>query len=107
MAAAQHVMWFEALGKNDVPRVGGKNASLGEMVANLAAKGVAVPPGFATTADAYWRFVEANGLKPVIAGALADLAAGKIALAEAGDTIRRAFLHSDWPQDLARAITAA
>ena len=53
-----HVVWFEELRRADVPRVGGKNASLGEMVGNLATSGVKVPPGFATTADAYWRFVE-------------------------------------------------
>ena len=56
------VVWFEELRRTDVPRVGGKNASLGEMVANLASRGVNVPPGFALTADAYWRFIDANGL---------------------------------------------
>ena len=45
------VIWFEDLGRHDVPRVGGKNASLGEMVRNLARYGIKVPPGFATTAD--------------------------------------------------------
>jgi pyruvate,water dikinase len=48
-----HVVWFEELRRADVPRVGGKNASLGEMVANLATSGVQVPPGYATTAEAY------------------------------------------------------
>jgi len=57
------VVWFEALGRDDVPRVGGKNASLGEMVCHLASHGVRVPPGFATTAHAYWQFVAANDLK--------------------------------------------
>ena len=66
------VIWFEQVGRGDVARVGGKNASLGEMVRNLAAQGVRVPPGFATTARAYWRFVEANGLKETIASALDD-----------------------------------
>lgn len=47
------VIWFENLTRGDVPRVGGKNASLGEMVSNLAGQGVAVPSGFATSADAY------------------------------------------------------
>lgn len=51
-----HVVWFEALRRTDVPRVGGKNASLGEMVATLACQGVNVPPGFALTAEAFWRF---------------------------------------------------
>ena len=54
---------FEEIGRDDVGRVGGKNASLGEMVQALAPKGIRVPPGFATTADAYWVFIEANGLQ--------------------------------------------
>jgi pyruvate,water dikinase len=78
------VIWFEELGRGDVLRVGGKNASLGEMVANLAAKGVKVPPGFATTAEAYWQFVDVNELRERIASALADLARGKATLAETG-----------------------
>ena len=75
-----HVIWFEKLGRDDVPRVGGKNASLGEMVGHLASQGVRVPPGFATTADAYWQFVAANDLKKTIVGLLDDLVAGKAPL---------------------------
>jgi pyruvate,water dikinase len=101
------VIWFEDLGRNDVPRVGGKNASLGEMVRNLGEKGVRVPPGFATTADAYWGFVEANHLKQTIAGTLEDLATGKTALAEAGQSIRRAFLRGEWPAATVQVIKAA
>jgi pyruvate,water dikinase len=101
------VIWFEELGRGDVPLVGGKNASLGEMVGNLAAKGVAVPPGFATTADAYWRFVDENGLRDGITSALADLDEGKTALAEAGQSIRRMFLRGEWPRQTAEAIVAA
>jgi pyruvate,water dikinase len=106
-AEAPHVVWFEKLTRGDVPRVGGKNASLGEMVGNLAAKGVKVPNGFATTAGAYWRFIERNGLKATIASTLADLEKGRISLAEAGQGIRNAILKGDWPQDIADAITAA
>jgi pyruvate,water dikinase len=101
------VIWFDELGRGDVPRVGGKNASLGEMVGNLAVKGVKVPPGFATTAEAYWRFVDENGLGESIAAALADLEGGKVALAEAGHAIRRAILRGEWPKDIADAITSA
>jgi pyruvate, water dikinase len=103
---ASHVIWLEKLGRSDVSRVGGKNASLGEMVRNLDNKGVRVPPGFATTADAYWGFIEANGLKEVIATALADLTLGRAPLAEVGQTIRRAILHGEWPSETARAITS-
>src|SRR5690606_37280695 len=70
--ASAWIIPFEALGRGDVARVGGKNASLGEMVQNLSPRGVRVPTGFATTADAYWRFIDANGLREVIAGALAE-----------------------------------
>ncbi len=101
------VVWFEKLGRTDVPLVGGKNASLGEMVRNLDKKGVRVPPGFATTANAYWRYVEANGLRGVIANSLAALEAGHAPLAEVGATIRREFLRGTWPQDIAEAIQAA
>ncbi|GHD52507.1 phosphoenolpyruvate synthase [Thalassobaculum fulvum] len=101
------VEWFEDLRRGDVPRVGGKNASLGELIGALAPRGVQVPPGFATTADAYWRFVEHNGLRDVVSGALAKHEAGRLSLAEAGRHIRRAFLAGDWPDDLASAIRAA
>ena len=103
----RHVVWFEELRRDDVPRVGGKNSSLGEMVSSLAKQGVMVPPGFATTADAYRRFVEQSGLHARIASALADLKAGRAALPETGQTIRSAFLGADWPKDIAGAITAA
>jgi pyruvate,water dikinase len=101
------VLWFEKLGCGDVATVGGKNASLGEMVANLGAKGVRVPPGFATTADAYWRYLEANGLKPKVAEALGRLAAGKVTLAETGGAIRRMFLLGEWPAETAQAIRSS
>jgi pyruvate,water dikinase len=104
---AQQVVWFEEITRQDVPRVGGKNASLGEMVSNLAAKGVKVPAGFATTADAYWRFVDSNGLRTIIASTLDDLEGGRIALPEAGQTIRSAFLRGDWSLEMAAAIIDA
>ncbi|MDO9318328.1 MAG: phosphoenolpyruvate synthase [Gammaproteobacteria bacterium] len=100
----QHVIPFENLGRADVPRVGGKNASLGEMVAHLAAQGVPVPPGFATTADAYWQYVDANGLRKPMADAIAELRAGHATLAETGSLLRRAFLGGQWPAETAAAI---
>jgi pyruvate,water dikinase len=92
------------VGRGDVARVGGKNASLGEMVRNLAKHGVRVPPGFATTARAYWGFVEANGLRETITSALDDFTKGEVNLAESGSVIRRAFLRGSWPKDLSHAI---
>ena len=101
------VLWFEGVGRTDVASVGGKNASLGEMVRGLGQSGVKVPEGFATTAKAYWRYVEANGLTSVIQRTLADLASGKSSLADSGATIRRAVLAGDWPSETARAISGA
>jgi pyruvate,water dikinase len=106
-ASIPSVLWFEKVDRGDVAKVGGKNASLGEMVANLGSTGVRVPPGFATTADAYWRYIEANGLKQKITNALSNLAAGKATLAEVGTAIRRMFLQGEWPPETADAIRAA
>ena len=104
IAPASPVVWFETLGRGDVAIVGGKNASLGEMVRHLTGQGVKVPAGFATTADAYWRFVDANELRGIISSALNDLEAGKITLAEAGSSIRHAFLRGTWSDELATSI---
>jgi pyruvate,water dikinase len=104
---AGHVVWFEDVGGNDVPRVGRKIASLGEMIRSLRNAGVSVPPGFATTSDAYWRFVKANDLRKEIRQAFDELREGKASLAEAGPRIRGAFLRADWPEELARALREA
>ena len=98
--------WFEDLSRGDVARVGGKNASLGEMVRALGGAGVKVPDGFATTADAYWEFVAANGLMRVIEESLAARRAGQASLSEIGALVRQAFLRAQWPDDLANAIRA-
>ncbi|MHA7972028.1 phosphoenolpyruvate synthase [Rhizobium sp. CAU 1783] len=104
---AESIAWFETLGRHDVPRVGGKNASLGEMVQTLAAKGIRVPPGFATTADAYWHYVGANRLTDRMTAFIADWEAGKATLAETGQAIRNIFLKGDWPAEIETAIRAA
>jgi pyruvate,water dikinase len=101
------VIWFEAIGRGDVARVGGKNASIGEMVQNLSKVGVETPTGFATTTDAYWSFIDANGLRVRITEILHRLESGQISLAQAGDAIRSSFLQSEWPTDTAQAIRNA
>ena len=106
-SGSKTVLWFEALSRTDLPRVGGKNASLGEMVSRLGEKGVSVPSGFATTANAYWRFIDDNDLREVIAETLDYLSAGRVTLAEAGQSIRRAIIAGNWPVDIAREIGAA
>ncbi|OUL72948.1 phosphoenolpyruvate synthase [Paraburkholderia hospita] len=104
---AAQVVWFEALRRTDVAGVGGKNASLGEMVSCLSGKGIRVPPGFATTAGAYWEFIDSNGLRETITTVLAEFAANRRSLADTGETIRRAILHGEWPARTAQAICDA
>ncbi|RWM22794.1 phosphoenolpyruvate synthase [Mesorhizobium sp.] len=101
------IVWFEDVGRDDVANVGGKNASLGELVRSLSSEGIRVPPGFATTAEAYWTFVQANGLEERMRRLLADLDEGKISLEEAGKAIRELFLRGDWPEQIANEIVAA
>ncbi|WP_181703371.1 phosphoenolpyruvate synthase [Chthonobacter albigriseus] len=101
---ATYTAWFEQLGRGDVPTVGGKNASLGEMVRTLGEKGVSVPGGFATLASAYRTFVRDNDLTPLIASAMTDWQKGVIDLAEAGTMIRKAFLRGSWPGPIAAEI---
>src|SRR3546814_4199389 len=76
------ILWFEEIAIADVPAVGGKNASLGEMTAALSQKGVKVPSGFATTAEAYRAFVHDNQLAPLINQHLAAFHSGKCTLQE-------------------------
>ncbi len=104
VANSAQVLWFEKLGRGDVAKVGGKNSSLGEMVAKLGERGVKVPAGFATTSDAYWRYIEANDLKAKIAAALDRLGAGKATLQETGAAIRNMFVKGEWPAETADAI---
>ncbi|MGH7677775.1 MAG: phosphoenolpyruvate synthase [Gemmatimonadaceae bacterium] len=106
-APATYVRWFDELGAADVPVVGGKNASLGEMIGALGKEGIRVPPGFATTATAYREFVAANGLTGPLTSLLDDLAQKRKSLEQAGRAIRRLFLRSVFPEPIATAITAA
>lgn len=101
------VVGFEDVGRADVARVGGKNASLGEMTRSLRGAGIAVPSGFAATSDGYWKFVDANGLREPMRDALQKLGDGRWTLAEAGTFIRTAFLRGEWPAELSAAILDA
>ncbi|GAA1971955.1 phosphoenolpyruvate synthase [Terrabacter lapilli] len=104
----ENVMRFADLGLSDVEIVGGKNASLGEMVQHLAAAGVSVPDGFATTADAYRRFLAENGLADRINALLADLDVDDTRkLAQVGADIRREVEEQTFPADLERDIRDA
>lgn len=98
---ASSIVWFEDIGRTDVSRVGGKNASLGELFRTLQRQGVAVTNGFATTAAAYWEFVDANHLREEMSAALDAFKTGKSSLTETGARIRAAFLHGDFPPAVA------
>ena len=100
----QLVIDFAKVKRSDVGIVGGKNASLGEMIGALAPKGIHVPPGFATTANAFRAFLTCNGLEGAIADNLAALAAKRINLHTAGEKIRALILGGDWPAETAEAI---
>jgi pyruvate, water dikinase len=98
------VRWFDGLTNQDVEIVGGKNASLGELIGSLKQKGVQVPDGFATTSEAYWHFIQTDGLKDKICEHLDRFKAGKESLAEAGKAIRKAFLNTPFPDEIADPI---
>ncbi|MDO5051635.1 MAG: phosphoenolpyruvate synthase [Pseudoclavibacter sp.] len=103
-----NILWFENLGMSDLAQVGGKNASLGEMVSQLADAGVRVPAGFATTADAYRRFLAQDGLADRIRAAVDALDADDVAaLAETGSRIRRWIEEQPFPEDLERELREA
>ncbi|HLL62548.1 MAG TPA: phosphoenolpyruvate synthase [Propionibacteriaceae bacterium] len=103
-----NVVWFADLGLADLEQVGGKNASLGEMIANLSSAGVRVPDGFATTADAYRRFLGETGLAMRIAAVLDGLDTDDVRrLAEVGQRVRTAIMEQPFPADLEADIRSA
>ncbi|MCC5887370.1 MAG: phosphoenolpyruvate synthase [Gammaproteobacteria bacterium] len=95
------------LGRADTALVGGKNASLGEMIRNLTQAGIRVPDGFATTADAYREFIAHNKLHTPIAGKLAGLDPDQRNLAEVGEGVRTMILDAEMPPPLVEAIVEA
>ena len=103
-----NVRWFSELGLADLEQVGGKNASLGEMVSQLSDLGVRVPNGFATTSDAFHRFIGETGLRERIAGLLDGLDTDDVRrLAEVGREIRTEVVEQPFPEDLEADIRAA
>ncbi|WP_305463363.1 phosphoenolpyruvate synthase [Photobacterium leiognathi] len=101
----KHTLWFNTLSMNDVNQVGGKNASLGEMVSNLSNVGVSVPNGFATTSHAFHEFLEYEGLNNRIYDLLGTLDVNDVdALRETGSTIRNWILDAPFPLELEQSI---
>lgn len=104
----EYVLWFDQVGMGDVERVGGKNASLGEMISNLANAGVSVPNGFATTADAYREFLRYQDLDTRIQKELDKLDVSNIrALTETGARIRAWILDAPIPPELEKKVREA
>lgn len=104
----KYILWFKEIRKEDVALVGGKNASLGEMFSNLTEKGMNVPDGFATTADAYFYFLENNNLKEKIGTILHNIKVSDINdLQKRGKQVRDLILKAELPNNLSEEITNA
>ncbi len=102
------VLWFEDVGMSDVSLVGGKNASLGEMIQQLTPQGINVPGGFATTAYAYRYFVKQAGLETKLRQLFADLDVEDLSnLRSRGKQARALILNTPFPEELTTAITEA
>lgn len=108
MKQQQYIAWFDTLSMNDVASVGGKNASLGEMISQLTHLGVRVPAGFATTATAYRDFLAQDGLDRRIQSALENLAVTDVTeLAKVGSQIRQWIMATPLPLRLADEVREA
>jgi len=106
--ARPFIKWFADITIADVPLVGGKNASLGEMVRELSSKGVKVPDGFAITAEAYRHFIREARLDDFIRTTLADLNTHDMAnLSQRGHAVRQAIRSAELPADLQEQIGGA
>lgn len=105
---SNHIIWYKDLTIADVPKVGGKNAALGELIRELVPLGVPVPNGFAVTAEAYNYFLDAARIRGKMADILKDLNTGDVAqLAEKGEAVRALMLETPMPADLEQEIRDA
>lgn len=108
MTETKNILWFENINLSHLPEVGGKNASLGEMISQLAESNVNVPGGFATTSTAFWSFLKQTKLDEKINAILTPLNVHDvIALKKAGDEIRRWVCEQPFPDDLEQDIRTA
>ena len=104
----KHILWFKDISNKDVPLVGGKNASLGEMYSELSKKGVNIPNGFAITAEAYKYFIESNDLEDKIRDGLRGLKKNSVAdLTKRASKIRSLISNAKMPADLELKILNA
>lgn len=107
MTKKTYILWYREITKKDTGKVGGKNASLGEMYQNLRAKGIRVPGGFATTSNAYWHYLSYNNLKEKIEDVIEKFQKGTISLHVAGKKIRTAILRGKFSEEFSQAILSA
>jgi len=102
------ILWFKEISIKDVPLVGGKNASLGEMFTQLTSKGVNVPDGFALTVNFYWKFIKANGLDKKLSAFFKELDSKSIkSVQEIGRKTRNAIMLSSFPDTLQKELFKA
>jgi pyruvate,water dikinase len=101
----ERVLWLNEVCLKDIAEVGGKNASLGEMIGHLTKMGVRVPEGFAITTKAFREFIDQNGLEDRIKDALKDLDSDNPAdVADRGKKIRKMFIDSEFPEEVKREV---
>ena len=104
----EFILWFKEISIKDVPLVGGKNASLGEMFTQLTSKGVNVPDGFALTVNFYWKFIKANGLDKKLSAFFKELDSKSIkSVQEIGRKTRNAIMLSSFPDTLQKELFKA
>ena len=104
----KNILWFKDLTIKDIPKVGGKNASLGEMYQKLTKRGVLIPNGFAVTAGAYFYFLKKTGVDKKVRQILTGLNTRNISdLAKRGAKVRQAILEAEFPEDLKKEIAFA
>ena len=104
----RNILWLDEIGIEDAPLVGGKNASLGEMTANLAPKGVNFPEGFALTTNFYWSFVKGNGIDKKLDEIFKDFDPKSVrSIQEVGKKSRNVILEVDFPSELKAEILEA
>ena len=103
----EYITWLENVGSDDVHLVGGKNASLGEMIHELGEMGIEIPGGFATTAEAYALFLESNDIRERIDAEMEKLESEEQSLERTGKAIRRLFLGGRFPEEVEKGLRGA
>ena len=104
----KYILWFKQINSNDVPLVGGKNASLGEMVRNLSKEGINIPDGFALTSKAFWYFLKNNKIDQEIGEIFQKFEPKSLeSLKKTGKAVRDLILRAEFPKDLEKKIRRA